>query len=617
MAQHYAHGLVFLSVVVAILASYTALTLALRIHSTSGWSARSWLIGGGFAMGIGIWAMHFVGMLALKLPIPIAYDLAINLLSMVVAIAVSTFALRIASRPRVNRPGLVAAGIAMGIGICSMHYIGMASIVIQPAIRYDPYWVAASLAIAIAASFAALWIAFTTRESDWGRYRLLGAVVMGFAIAGMHYAGMVAAQFPAEARSSAEGFIDTGWLAGAVTTISMFILLAALLIAVLDAQAAARRRRMQASLAQAEHDSRAKDEFLAMLGHELRNPLASIASGVYLLRKTEPRSREWEFALDVISRQSSHLARMVEDLLDVGRATSGKLALELQAVDLDRAVRSALDSLAAAGRTVRHRIDYRGEPAWVRGDRTRLEQVVSNLVLNAVQHSPENSAVEVRVGRAGEGVVLSVRDYGIGLEPQNAAQVFDLFFQVSQGMHRGKGGLGIGLTLVRRIVTLHGGEVNVSSEGIGKGALFTVRLPRIEAPALAPSPAVPLPALSQREVLVIEDAEDARQSLRLFLEMHGHRVLTACDGATGLKTLVDRQPDLALIDIGLPELDGYEVAKRARSAGVRSRLVALTGYGLPEDRSRARRAGFDEHLTKPAAPERLLALLSETPSVAV
>jgi NO-binding membrane sensor protein with MHYT domain/ActR/RegA family two-component response regulator/two-component sensor histidine kinase len=611
MEQHYHHGLIFISIAVAILASYTALTLALRIRSASGWPAHAWLLGGGLAMGIGIWAMHFVGMLALSLPIAISYDVWITAISMAIAIVVSTFALRIASRAEVSRPRLIAAGIAMGIGICSMHYVGMAAIIIQPAIRYDPYWVTASLAIAIAASFAALWVAFSQRDDGWWHYRLLlGGIVMGFAIAGMHYAGMSAAEFPAGAASSPAAFVDTGWLAGSVTTISVFILMATLLITVVDAQAAARRRRMQVSLAEARESSRAKDEFLAMLGHELRNPLGAISNAIFLLKRAEPKSGEWSFAQDVIDRQSSHLKRLVDDLLDVGRAISGKMSLELRPLDLRRSVESALEVLATAGRTRERRIDWQGSSVWVRGDQARLQQVVTNLVTNAAENTPPGGAIEVRLERQGDDACLSVRDHGVGLDPDTAAHVFDLFFQANQGIQRPKGGLGVGLTLVRRIIELHNGEVSVASSGPGKGATFTVRLPAAEAPALTASAQRRVGQRRRRNVLVIEDADDARNSLRLALEVAGHEVHTASDGASGLRALLELRPEVALIDIGLPELDGYEVARRARLAGVNARLIALTGYGLPDDKAQAAAAGFDVHLTKPAAVERILGLVS-------
>jgi NO-binding membrane sensor protein with MHYT domain/nitrogen-specific signal transduction histidine kinase/CheY-like chemotaxis protein len=613
MQQHYHLGLILISIAVAILASYTALTLALRIRFASGWAAGAWLLGGGLAMGIGIWAMHFVGMLALSLPITISYDVWFTALSMAIAIVVSTFALRIASRAQVGRPQLIAAGIAMGIGICSMHYVGMAAIIIEPAIRYDPYWVAASLAIAIAASFGALWVAFSQRDDGWWHYRLVfGGIVMGFAIAGMHYAGMAAANFPAGAASSPSAFMDTAWLAGSVTTISVFILMATLLLSLVDAQAAARRRRMQASLAEARQSSRAKDEFLAMLGHELRNPLGAISNAIFLLKRAEPKSGEWSFAQDVIDRQSSHLKRLVDDLLDVGRAVSGKMSLELDPLDLHRSVATALAALATAGKTRERKIDWHGSTVWVRGDQARLQQVVTNLVTNAVENTPPGAPIEVRLARQGEHAYLTVRDYGVGLDPDTAAHVFDLFFQANQGIQRPKGGLGVGLTLVRRIIELHYGEVNVTSEGPGKGATFTVRLPAIDAPALAGRLQARARDRARRNVLVIEDADDARNSLRMALEMAGHEVHTASDGASGLRALLELRPEVALIDIGLPQLDGYEVARRARSAGINARLIALTGYGLSTDKEQAVTAGFDMHLTKPAKVERVLALVSDT-----
>ena len=610
MHQHYHYGFVLVSIAVAILASYTALTLAVRIWSTSGWPARAWLLGGGLAMGIGIWAMHFVGMLALSLPIAISYDFWITAASMGIAIVVSTFALHIAGRSQVRRPRLVAAGIAMGIGICSMHYVGMAAIIIEPPIRYDPFWVTASLAIAIAASFAALWIAFNVRHEGAWHYRLLlGGIVMGFAIAGMHYAGMAAAQFPAGASSPGTA-MNTDWLAGSVTTISVFILLTALLISIMDARAAARRQRMQASLAEAQLASRGKDEFLAILGHELRNPLAAISNANFILKRAAPSSGEWQFAQDVIDRQSANLKGIVDDLLDVGRAISGNMALELRPLDLRASVDGVLQMLGTAGKTEGRKVEWHGTSVWVRGDQTRLQQVVTNLVVNAAESSPAGGLIEVRLARVQKNACLTVRDYGVGLDPQTASRVFELFYQASQGIHRAKAGLGIGLTLVRRIVELHGGEITVASEGRGKGAIFTVRLPAIEPPLAMETPA---PQLNRdaRNVLVIEDAEDARQVLRVALELAGHTVHTAADGAHGLRLLLELRPDIALIDIGIPELDGYEVARRARAAGVNTRLVALTGYGLPVDRAEARSAGFDLHVTKPAVPEQILNLVAE------
>ena len=608
MAQHYHNGLVLVSLVVAILASYTALTLAMRIRLASGMGARAWLMGGGFAMGIGIWAMHFVGMLALTLPVQIAYDVWITLASMAIAVLVSTFALHIASRDRVTRGMLIAAGIAMGVGICAMHYVGMAAIRIEPPIRYDPVWVAASFAIAIAASFAALGVAFNAREDTrWWRYRrALGAVAMGLAISGMHYAGMVAAHFPASAVTHADAVVNRASLAGAVTIITGFILLGALLLSLLEAQASARTATMQAIVAEARSTSRAKDEFLAMLGHELRNPLASIANAVVLIDRADPASADWKLARDVIDRQAAHLGRIVDDLLDVGRAVAGKMSLNLQPVDLHRAVQHALGALAASGKTAQRRVDYRGVPSWVRADRTRLEQVVTNLVGNAVQHTGEGGRIRVKVLCADGAAVVKVSDDGAGMDEDTTLHAFELFYQAQHEPHAGSGGLGIGLTLVRRIVELHGGSVSAQSRGRGKGATFTVRLPRIPAPAGAEGEERRSAPRLARSIVLVEDAEDARRTLHLLLEAEGHLVCTASDGESGLRAILERSPDVAIVDIGLPGLDGYEVARRARSAGVEARLIALTGYGLPEDKRRASSAGFDVHLTKPAPVAELL-----------
>jgi NO-binding membrane sensor protein with MHYT domain len=288
--------------------------------------------------------MHFIGMLALHLPVDIAYDLAITLLSLLIAIVVSTFALHIASREHVGTAPLAGAGVAMGIGICAMHYVGMAAIRIAPAIRYDGWWVTVSVIIAIAASFAALGIAFTPHEGrGWRRHRTaIGAAGMGVAITGMHYAGMFAAQFPANARS-ASAVVDTGWLAGSVTMITLFVLATALVLSFLESRTA----QIRASLAEAKESSRAKDEFLAMLGHELRNPLASIGNAAHLIGRAPPYGSEWHFAHEVIVRQSTHLSRIVDDLLDVGRAIAGKISLARQPLDLHAAVEEAVHALRA------------------------------------------------------------------------------------------------------------------------------------------------------------------------------------------------------------------------------------------------------------------------------
>jgi NO-binding membrane sensor protein with MHYT domain/CheY-like chemotaxis protein/nitrogen-specific signal transduction histidine kinase len=610
--QHYHHGLVFVSLAVAILASYTALNLALRIRDASRAAAPAWLLGGGFAMGTGIWSMHFVGMLALSLPIEIGYDLTVTLLSLLIAILVSSFALHIASRERVGTATLATAAIAMGIGICAMHYVGMAAIQITPNIQYHPVWVTASFAVAIAASFAAFGIAFTTRTGRWRRYQAAaGAVGMGVAISGMHYVGMFAAQFPVGAQSATTTAVDKGWLAGSVTMMTLFVLFATLLLSYVESRAAARAARMQASLAEAAEESRAKDEFLAMLGHELRNPLASISNAAHLLGRAPANGVEWRFAQDVITRQATHLSHIVEDLLDVGRAISGKMSLAFEPLDLHVAVEQALQSLRAAGKTADRRVDCEGGSAWVEADRTRIEQIVSNLVSNAVQHTQPRGRITVRVFARDHDAMLSVSDDGVGMDSETAARAFEPFYQARQDPDRQRGGLGIGLTLVRRIVEMQGGTISGASDGPGRGSTFTVCLPLIPAPGTARSGNAPGGAASGRQVVIVEDSKDTRLSLQKILEHEGHTVHTAADGPSGLAAILRHRPDVALVDIGLPGIDGYGLAERLRVAGLRTYLVALTGYGLAEDKKRARIAGFDAHLTKPAPMEDVLRLVSD------
>ena len=613
MPQHYHHGLVALSLAVAILASYAALTLAIRIRLTSGWATRGWLLGGGFAMGLGIWAMHFVGMLALSLPVPITYDLPITLLSLVVVVAVSTFALSMASKPTASRSALLVAGVAMGIGICAMHYIGMAAIRIRPGISYEPSWVAVSMLIAIAASLAAIWIVFTTRpDGRWSRRRrVAGAIGMGLAIAGMHYAGMAAARFPAAATTDTSGVIDRQWLAAVVATVSVLVLVGSLLLSYLEARAARHSARMQASLAEEQESGRAKDAFLAMLGHELRNPLASISNAIYLLDRVDPSSPNARFAREIIARQTGHLSRIVDDLLDVGRAVAGKMSFSMQPMELGSAVESAVAALRTAGILKDRQVDCRCARSWINGDRTRIEQVVANLLRNAVQHTGAGGSITIRVVEEDRQAKLVVADDGEGMDVATRNQAFDLFYQAHQALDRGRGGLGIGLTLVRRIVDMHGGEVGLESAGLGRGTTCTVRLPSVAAPASVAGPATPVAAkVAKRRIVLIDDEMDGLLSLRHILEGDGHNVRTAAEGGAGLEAIMEWTPDVAVVDIGLPGLDGYQIARQVRASGGSTYLVALSGYGQVEDKEKARNAGFDEHLTKPADPDQLLELVS-------
>ena len=371
------------------------------------------------------------------------------------------------------------------------------------------------------------------------------------------------------------------------------------------------QREIAARLLESQRVNRAKDEFLAMLGHELRNPLGAISSAVRLLDQFKGPNEAIGRACDVILRQSAHLGRLVDDLLDVGRVVTGKILLDRAAVDLAEVARRTVGTFTAAGKTQAHRLSVETVPVWVYADSVRFEQVIANLLTNALKYTPVGGAIRVTVGPEGAHAHLQVEDTGIGIAPGLLPHIFDLFVQGERGLDRAQGGLGIGLTLVQRLVELHDGAVEAHSAGPGHGSRFTVRLAAVPAPTSAASAKPTSTIATPRRVLVIEDNEDSRDMLRQLLENAGHEVHDAGDGPQGVDAALRLEPDVALIDVGLPELDGYEVARRIRSGTRRDMLlVALTGYGLAEDRERALAAGFDLHLVKPIDFDKLFDVLA-------
>jgi len=364
---------------------------------------------------------------------------------------------------------------------------------------------------------------------------------------------------------------------------------------------------------------RAKDEFLAMLGHELRNPLGALLTAAHLLEETGPREGPGKTAPEIISRQVRHMTRLVDDLLDVSRVTSGKVELSRRPLDLAELASGVVDSLRAAGRLDEHEVRLDAEPAWVHADGARLEQVLANLIGNAVKYTPAGGRIEVEVARRGRDAVLAVTDSGVGLPAELVPRVFDLFVQGERSLDRSLGGLGIGLTLVKRLVELHGGSVAAASDGEGTGARFTVRLPAIEPPGRqAEQGLADRPPRRRHKILLIEDNGDARQALHAALARQGHQVFEAADGAAGLAAAAELRPEVAVVDIGLPGLDGYEVARRLRAetGGDALALIALTGYGQKETRQRALDAGFDDYLTKPVSPDRLSGVIDSVVAAA-
>ena len=396
------------------------------------------------------------------------------------------------------------------------------------------------------------------------------------------------------------------------------------LVSAVKAGMRARRRQYEVrDLLQRQTEAdRRKDEFLAMLGHELRNPLAAIRNAIWILEEAGSAEYQDVRQREVIERQTHHLVRMVDDLLDVSRVTLGKIGLHIQPVDLQNVAERCLSELGMRKLAESHELTLtvKTESVLVQGDPVRLEQVVCNLLHNAVKYTPRGGAIEVRVGPEDGEAVVRVCDTGLGISEDMLTRIFEPFTQVESSRKRSEGGLGLGLPLVRSLVQLHGGTVAARSDGRGRGSEFIVRLPRLgnEAEMSVPDDAAPGGDKepvdeSPLRILVVEDNRDGRESLRDLLEIWGHEVELAENGPDGVKHALNSQPDVALIDIGLPGLDGNEVAQRIRAAldGDRMALIAMTGYGQPEDRRRALQAGFDAYLVKPVDRNQLRASLSE------
>jgi signal transduction histidine kinase len=402
---------------------------------------------------------------------------------------------------------------------------------------------------------------------------------------------------------------------------------------------------------------RRKNEFLAMLAHELRNPLAPIRNAVHIMQGVPDTPPALGWARDVISRQAAHMTRLIDDLLDVSRIVQGKVAVHLQRITLTSVIERCAEAMTPrlAQRQQVLRLDLPEGEVALDGDLVRLTQVLSNLVHNASKFSPPGTAIELQASTQGDELVIAVQDHGCGMDPALLPRIFDLFVQGDQALDRSEGGLGIGLTLVRHLVELHGGTVQAHSAGRGQGTRVQVRLPlgasasadaglpgsvqasragtpdgtltdppaievAIAAPAAGgarpctrPETAAPAPEVSRQRVLVVDDQTASAETLTLLLEMEGFEVRVACDGHQALAAARTFRPEAVLLDIGLPGMSGFEVAARLREdpASRQALLVALTGYGEPESRARAAQAGFDVHMVKPADVDRLLALLAD------
>ncbi|MDQ2990313.1 MAG: ATP-binding protein [Pseudomonadota bacterium] len=362
-------------------------------------------------------------------------------------------------------------------------------------------------------------------------------------------------------------------------------------------------------------EHRRKDEFLATLAHELRNPLAPLRNALEVIRLKQGAGTEPLWGFDIIDRQTRQLTHLVDDLMDVSRITQGRVQLRRTACDLVAIVKAAIADSRSLIEAAGHRldVDFPPQPVWVDADEVRLTQVVNNLLTNAAKYTPDGGTIAVAVVRHAGEVAVSVKDSGIGIPADALSNVFMMFSQLQPALERSQGGLGIGLALVRGLVELHGGRIRAASAGIGHGSVFIVELPVLEE-ALAPElPVIAGDSHATRRILVVDDNIDAADTLVMALELHGHSVRAAYNASDALAQAKDFEPSLILLDIGLPDMNGYEVARRIRAEpwGTGITLVAATGWSQEADRQRAHDSGFDDHLVKPIEFARLMELLAK------
>jgi signal transduction histidine kinase/ActR/RegA family two-component response regulator len=371
-----------------------------------------------------------------------------------------------------------------------------------------------------------------------------------------------------------------------------------------------------------EEADRIKNEFLAMLAHELRNPLAPIHHALQIMRLTGGRGKAVKSAHEMMERQVGQMTRLVDDLLDVSRISRGKIELRKCLVDLASVVNQAVEAARPSITSMHHELTVLlpPQPIHVDADPARLAQVVGNLLNNACKFTTKGGRIRLTAGREGDQAVVRVQDSGIGIATDQLSRIFDMFTQVDASLERSQSGLGVGLPLVKSLLELHGGTVEAHSAGLGQGSEFTVRLPLpIEAPTtLPPQPAISeAPAMTPRRILVVDDNQDSATSLALLLKLTGNETHTAFDGLEAVETAATFRPDVVLLDIGLPKLNGYETARKIREKpwGKNIVLVALTGWGQHEDRQRSKDAGFNDHFIKPVSHAALMKLLAENAAI--
>jgi two-component system, sensor histidine kinase and response regulator len=652
LAGFYDYRLVALSIAIAILAAYATLDLSGRMTVAHGKARLAWLSGGAFALGIGIWSMHYMGMEAFRLPVPVGYDWPTVLLSMVAAVLASAVALFVVTQSRLTMPTAVAGSLLMGGGIASMHYIGMHAMRMAAMCVYSGWVVALSILLGIVISFVAIRLTFAAREqgSPWAWRKSGNAILMGLAIPVVHYVGMAAVTFVSAPVQNSElkhaiDISDLG-LAGIVLGTLLILLLVFVTAAIdrrfslhaLELQLSQQHflmreemNRAQEKVKIAEAGSRAKSEFLANMSHEIRTPLNGIIGMTDLALQTEMTAEQREY-IETVKLSADALLTVINDILDFSKIEAGKVELEEMDFSLGDCAQGALKTIAlrAEEKGLALLCDIEpGVPETVKGDPGRLRQVLLNLLGNAVKFTVEGK-VGLKVLADSFEPKLSilhfiVSDSGVGIAPEKLDMIFDSFSQADASTTRHFGGTGLGLTISRRLAEMMGGRMWVESEpGVGSQFHFTVRL-GIET-SHAPEAQNPLPVsiasrswrdegdtLKTLNILLAEDNRVNQKVASRLLEKRGHHVILAENGAEALAALAEHSFDLVLMDVHMPGMDGFETTRAIRGqekiTGLHQLIIAMTALAMKGDRERCLAAGMDGYLSKPIDLEQLDDLL--------
>ena len=647
MPKDFNLGLVFLSYLVAVTASHVTLLLAARVRDPHATNWKLWVVSGGLAMGIGIWSMHFVATLALKLPIQVAYDLSLTALSWVFAISACSAAFIVLRRLTGKHREFLVPGALIGIGIASMHYTGDASMQLFPAIRYDPLLFIASILIAIGAATAALWIAFHLAKQRAVFTNFGAALVMGAAVVGMHFTAVAAAEFHPGAICLASGpRLDEEWMAYTIGGFTFVILTATMLLSAYDArlsaaisggaerlrqaneqlelrvrertrELASREEELRRSRDAARAGSEAKSAFVATMSHEIRTPLNAIIGMLELFSYSKLNGDQREM-LSVARESSRSLLALIDDILDFSKIEVGKLEIHRQPCSVARVVEGvhATFEHAASGKGVllTRRIDPALWPAHL-VDPSRLRQILANLVSNAIKFTHQGSvSVEVNVLEVAERrqkLCFIVRDSGIGMSAQTQRRLFEPFQQGESETSRRYGGTGLGLAISRQLIELMGGAIEVTStEGLGTRVSVTLGAEQASVEAIRDEARVaggerapvPVSAPAGTKLLIVDDHPVNLAMLKRQLKVLGLEADSASSGAEALAKWRVERHHLVITDLQMPEMDGYAVAHaiRAEQDGHQPTVVAFTANTQSEALERCIDTGFNDFLTKPA-----------------